>query len=57
MSIPKRNSFMDKQSCKDFNRLQYKKLVRKMKKYAPLYIKSIDRLDATMRRSRTSGEC
>ena len=35
---------MDKQSGKDFNRTQYKKLLRKMKKDDLLYIKSIDRL-------------
>ena len=36
--------YMDKQSSKDFNRPQYKKLLRKMKKDDLLYIKSIDRL-------------
>lgn len=36
--------FMDKQSGKDFNRPQYKKLVRRLKKGDLLYIKSIDRL-------------
>ena len=35
---------MDKQSGKDFNRPQYKRLVRKLKKDDLLYIKSIDRL-------------
>ena len=35
---------MDKQSGKDFERPQYKKLLRKMKKDDLLYIKSIDRL-------------
>jgi len=35
---------MDKQSGKNFNRPQYKKLVRKLKKDDLLYIKSIDRL-------------
>ena len=35
---------MDKQSGKDFDRPQYKKLVRKLKKDDLLYIKSIDRL-------------
>lgn len=35
---------MDKQSGKDFNRPQYKKLVRRLKKDDLLYIKSIDRL-------------
>ena len=36
--------FADKQSGKDFERPQYKKMVRKMKKDDVLYIKSIDRL-------------
>lgn len=36
--------FMDKQSGKDFNRPQYTKLVRKLKKDDTLVIKSIDRL-------------
>ena len=36
--------FMDKQSGKDFNRPQYKKLMRKLKSGDTLYIKSIDRL-------------
>ncbi len=44
MSIPEQNIFMDKQSGKDFDRPQYKKLVRKLKKDDLLYIKSIDRL-------------
>ena len=35
---------MDKQSGKDFNRPQYKKMLRKLKKDDLLYIKSIDRL-------------
>lgn len=36
--------YMDKQSGKDFNRPQYKKMVRRLKKDDLLYIKSIDRL-------------
>lgn len=36
--------FLDKQSGKDFNRPQYKKLLRKLKKGDLLYVKSIDRL-------------
>ena len=39
-----KNIFMDKQSGKDFNRPQYRKLLRKLKKDDLLYIKSIDRL-------------
>ena len=38
--VPERNVYMDKQSGKDFNRPQY----RKLKKDDLLYIKSIDRL-------------
>ena len=44
MSIPEKNIFMDKQSGKDFNRPQCKKLVKKLKPDDLLYIKSIDRL-------------
>lgn len=36
--------YMDKQSGKDFDRPQYKRLLRKLKKDDLLYIKSIDRL-------------
>ena len=42
--ILKKNIFMDKQSGKDFERPQYKRLLRKMKKGDVLYIKSINRL-------------
>ena len=44
LKIPEKNIFVDKQSGKDFNRPQYKRLVRKLKKDDLLYIKSIDRL-------------
>ena len=44
MSIPEQNIFMNKQPGKDFNRPQYKKLVKKLKPDDLLYIKSIDRL-------------
>ena len=44
LKIPERNLFIDKQSGKDFDRPQYKKMVRRMKKDDLLYIKSIDRL-------------
>lgn len=36
--------YLDKQSGKDFNRASYKKLLRKLKPYDVLFIKSIDRL-------------
>ena len=44
VGISEKCIYMDKQSGKDFNRPQYKKLLRKMKKDDLLYIKSIDRL-------------
>ena len=44
LSVPKKNIYMDKQSGKDFNRPQYKRLVRRLKPDDLLYIKSIDRL-------------
>ena len=46
MGVPERNVYIDKQSGKDFERPQYKKLLRKMKKANLLYIKSIDVWDA-----------
>lgn len=42
--IPQKNIYIDKQSGKDFNRPQYKKLTRKLKSGDLLYIMSIDRL-------------
>ena len=42
--VAESNIYLDRQSGKDFNRPQYKKLLRKMKKDDLLYIKSIDRL-------------
>ena len=44
LNIPEKNIYMDKQSGKDFERPQYKRLMRRMKKDDLLYIKSIDRL-------------
>ena len=44
VGVPAKNLYLDKQSGKDFNRPQYKKLLRKLKKDDLLYIKSIDRL-------------
>lgn len=44
LDIPKKNIFIDKQSGKDFDRPQYQKMVKKLKKDDVLYIKSIDRL-------------
>lgn len=42
--VEDKNIYMDKQSGKDFDRPQYKKLLRKLKRDDLLYIKSIDRL-------------
>ena len=44
LAIPEKNLFVDKQSGKDFERPQYRKMVRKLKKDDLLYIKNIDRL-------------
>ncbi len=43
-NVPKGNVYVDKQSGKDFERPQYKKLVKKLKAGDLLYILSIDRL-------------
>ena len=43
-NVPKNNIYIDKQSGKDFDRPQYKKLVKKLKPGDMLYILSIDRL-------------
>ncbi len=42
--VPIKNIYVDKQSGKDFNRPQYKKLLRKLDENTVLYIQSIDRL-------------
>ena len=44
MGIKDRNIYIDKQSGKDFDRPQYKRLVKKLKPGDLLYVKSIDRL-------------
>lgn len=43
-AVPEKNIFMDKQSGKDFDRPNYKKLVKGLKARDILYILSIDRL-------------
>ena len=43
-NVPSKNIYIDKQSGKDFERPQYKKLVTKLKSGDQLYILSIDRL-------------
>ena len=42
--IPEKNLFIDKQSGKDFDRPQYRRMVKKLKPGDLLYILSIDRL-------------
>lgn len=44
LKIPKNNLFIDKLSGKDFNRPNYKRMVKRMRAGDVLYIKSIDRL-------------
>ncbi len=44
MGVPEKNIYMDKQSGKDCERAQYKRLLRKLDEHSVLYIKSIDRL-------------
>ena len=42
--VQQKNIYVDKQSGKDFNRPQYKRLLRKLNENSVLYIQSIDRL-------------
>ena len=42
--VSKQNIFIDKQSGKDFNRVNYQKMMRKIRKGDTIFIKSIDRL-------------
>ena len=42
--VPRQNLYMDKQSGKDFQRPQYKRMVKKLRPGDLLYILSIDRL-------------
>ena len=44
MGVPKENIYMDKLSGKNFDRPQYKKLLRKLNGNTVLFVKSIDRL-------------
>ena len=44
VQVPEENIFVDKQSGKDFNRPQYKRMIRRIKPDDLIYIKSIDRL-------------
>lgn len=44
VGIKQKNLFIDRQSGKDFDRKEYKKLIKKLRAKDELYIKSIDRL-------------
>ncbi len=44
LGVQKKHIFMDKQSGKDFDRRQYKKMLKKLDENSVLFIKSIDRL-------------
>ena len=44
LPVPEENISMDKQSGKDFERPQYRRLVRRLRRDDLLYVKSIDRL-------------
>ncbi len=44
MGVPEKQIYMDKQSGRDFDRTQYKRLLRKLNSNSVLFVKSIDRL-------------
>lgn len=44
MGVPENHIYVDKMTGKDFNRPEYKKLLKKLDENSILYIKSIDRL-------------
>ena len=44
VGLERKNIYVEKQSGKDFDRKEYKKLIRKLKPGDELYIKAIDRL-------------
>ena len=53
--VPEKNVYMDKQSGKDFDRPQYKRLIKKLKPGDLLYILSIDRLGRNYEEIQTNG--
>ena len=53
--VERANIFIDKQSGKDFDRPNYKRLIKRLRPGDTLFIKSIDRLGETTRKSRTNG--
>lgn len=55
LGVPEGNIYMDKLSGKDFDRPQYKRLLRKLNKNSVLFIKSIDRLGRNYRELSEQG--
>ncbi len=49
MGVPEKNIYLDKISGKNFERPQYKKLLKRLNKKSVLYVKSIDRLGRNYR--------
>ena len=57
LSVPQKNIFMDKQSGKDFNRPQYKRLLRRLKKTICSISRASTVWGVTMRKFKTNGGC
>ena len=57
VGVEEKNIFLDKQSGKDFNRPQYKKLLRKLKKTICSTSRALIVWGAIMRRFKTNGGC
>lgn len=55
--VPECNLFVDKQSGKDFERPEYRRMLRRLKRDDLLYVKSIDAWAATTARYSSSGGC
>ena len=55
VGVERQNIYVDKQSGKDFNRLQYKKMLRKLKKTICSISRASTVLDATMKKFYSNG--
>lgn len=53
--VPEKNIYMDKQSGKDFERKQYQRMVRKLKKAMYSMLRASTASDVTIRKYRNSG--
>ena len=49
IGVPEKNIYIDRQTGKNFNRPEYKKMLRRIDKNTVLYVKSIDRLGRNYR--------